>query len=218
MLARDSEPPAHEGHRPMRHSALTRRLDIESAHVWNIHYQARERRDVRGGRHRADRGRSGLRDSAGHRRRGGAQHAARAHALRADRRRAAAARGDRAPSRAHHRPAGGRGERGGVRGRAERAVRLRALPRRRRRRGRRLRAPLRDLRRRGRDPGRGAGGRAARRAAGLSLRPGRARARGDAAHAGGPAQHPAQPDRDRRLARGARGALPPSRSATISGW
>ena len=30
----------------MRHSALTRRLDIESAHVWNIHYQARERREA----------------------------------------------------------------------------------------------------------------------------------------------------------------------------
>ena len=30
----------------MRHSALTRRLDIESAHVWDIHYQARERREA----------------------------------------------------------------------------------------------------------------------------------------------------------------------------
>ena len=30
----------------MRHSALTRRLDVESAHVWSIHYQARERREA----------------------------------------------------------------------------------------------------------------------------------------------------------------------------
>ena len=30
----------------MRHSALTRRLDVESAHVWNIHYQARERHEA----------------------------------------------------------------------------------------------------------------------------------------------------------------------------
>ena len=30
----------------MRHSALTRRLDVESAYVWNIHYQARERREA----------------------------------------------------------------------------------------------------------------------------------------------------------------------------
>ncbi len=30
----------------MRHSALTRRLDVASAHVWDIHYRARERREA----------------------------------------------------------------------------------------------------------------------------------------------------------------------------
>ena len=30
----------------MHHSALTRRLDVESARVWDIHYLARERREA----------------------------------------------------------------------------------------------------------------------------------------------------------------------------
>ena len=32
--------------RTMRHSALTRRLDVDSARVWDIHYRARERREA----------------------------------------------------------------------------------------------------------------------------------------------------------------------------
>ena len=46
----------------MRHSALTRRLDVESARVWDIHYQARERREGRRGRDPAHRRRPRLRD------------------------------------------------------------------------------------------------------------------------------------------------------------
>ena len=45
MRARDSaNPVARSRSRAMRHSALTRRLDVESARVWDIHYLARERR------------------------------------------------------------------------------------------------------------------------------------------------------------------------------
>ena len=146
----------------MRHSALTRRLDVESARVWDIHYRARERREagedvilltvgdpdfetppaiVDEAERSLRRGRTHYGPTAGE------------PPLR------------EAIARHHERITGqpvSAGERGGVRRRAERAVFVRALHRRSRRRDRGLRASLRDLRRRDRHAGRGAGRRPAR--------------------------------------------------------
>ena len=141
----------------MRHSALTRRLDVESARVWDIHYLARERSEagedvilLTVGDPDFDTP-PAIVDEA-------------ERSLRRGRTRYGPTAGDppllEAIARHHEKTTGqpvGADNVVVFAGAQKRAFRQRAVPRRSRRRDRRVRAAIRDLRRRGRHPGGGAG-------------------------------------------------------------